>query len=91
MNGSVQDFNAQNIRDAIAGKQVLDLEEMTYSELSASPKRKQDIVTDVRNALANAGNSVTYEVAEQLVTSALDKLKKSDKGDNVSRGMWARK
>lgn len=91
INSTVQDFNAQNIRDMMAGKKMIDIEEVVYSKLSESPTKREDIVTDVKNSLANTGNYVTYEVAEKLVSATFQKLKNKGMADNISHGMWVRK
>lgn len=90
INSSIPAFNAQNLRDKFDGKDWINVNDEVYNVLSSSyPKKKEDIVNDVKAVLKkNKGNEVTYKVAESLVTQALKTLKKNGKAENTSHGMW---
>lgn len=89
MYNTIQEFNAA-LADALSKGRSLNVKQMVMDLLPESPnsKKKQDIVTDMRNHLANSGFPVNEKVAEQIVTEALADLKKHSIAKSPQRGFW---
>lgn len=90
INSNIWAFKAQILRDMMNKKNQVDTYDYdeVYNLLSSYPKKKQDIINDVKRVLKNKGNEVTYETAAAFVTRALDYFKDHGKATTISRGMW---
>jgi hypothetical protein len=89
MYNTIQEFNAA-LTGALSEGRSLNVKQMVKDLLPKYPnsKKKQDIVTDMQNHLANSGFPVNQYVADRIVTDALAYLKKNSEADNTKTGFW---